>query len=251
MSVNRNLVWWHPSQYSCSTGRKGRSCMSSGIYEESSEHVLRTISVILGRSEIDNLVGLKTMVENKEIPAEEMHIYTSSKNILPKPGSPGKLWEVVHLSQVPFTQKLAKHGAGEESAEKVTTCNFTTKMDVTKHTFRMKCSNTVYHLRLNSHVPLLQKLSYPFPSIQIPFLSQRKYHPLATQGRTRTTFTVLSFPPRWNSLSFLVFLLLPKSSPHTLTTLAYLLCLSPFLWFLSHSRSHLLLFSPLTSHLTW
>lgn len=55
--------------------------MSSGIYEKSLVHVLRTILGILGRSEIDNLVVLKTTVENnKEIPAEEMQIHTSSKN---------------------------------------------------------------------------------------------------------------------------------------------------------------------------
>lgn len=52
--------------------------MNSGIYEESLEHVLRTVSGIWGRSEIDNLVGLKTMADNKkEIPAEEMKIYMS------------------------------------------------------------------------------------------------------------------------------------------------------------------------------
>lgn len=55
--------------------------MNSGIYEKSLEHVLRTISGIWGRAEIDNLVGLKTMVENnKEIPVEETQIYTSPKN---------------------------------------------------------------------------------------------------------------------------------------------------------------------------
>ena len=55
--------------------------MNSGIYEKSLEHILRTISGILGRFEIDNLVGLKTVVEKtKEIPGEEMQIYTSSKN---------------------------------------------------------------------------------------------------------------------------------------------------------------------------
>jgi len=55
--------------------------MNSGIYEKFLEHVLRTISGILGRSEIDNLVRLKTVVENnKEIPTEEMQIYASPKN---------------------------------------------------------------------------------------------------------------------------------------------------------------------------
>lgn len=60
--------------------------MNSGIYEKSLEQVLRTVSGIWGRSEIDNLVGLKTMVDNeKEIPAEEMKIYTSPKNNYSQP----------------------------------------------------------------------------------------------------------------------------------------------------------------------
>lgn len=77
--------------------------MNSGIYEKSLERVLRTISSILGRSEIDNLAGLKTMVEKKkEIPAEEMQIYTSTTNncrqLSYQKQSPGKHWGVVHLS---------------------------------------------------------------------------------------------------------------------------------------------------------
>lgn len=83
--------------------------------------------------------------------------------------------------------------------------------------------------------------------MQLPFFSQRKYHPLARQGSARITVVVLPFPPSWNSLIFLVFLLLPKTSPHILTALLYLLWLSPFLWFLTHSHCYLLLFPPHTS----
>lgn len=111
--------------------------MNTGIYEKSLEHVLRTISSISGRSEIDNLAGLKTMAEkNEEIPAEEMQIYTSPKNncrhLSYQKQSPGKHWGMVHLSQDPFLQKLEKHSAGEEIAEKVIKYNFATKMDVRK-----------------------------------------------------------------------------------------------------------------------
>lgn len=40
---------------------------------------LKNNSMHFGRTEIDNVAGLKTMVENKEIPVEEMQIFTSSK----------------------------------------------------------------------------------------------------------------------------------------------------------------------------
>lgn len=65
-----------------------------------------------------------------------MQIYTSSKNncrqLSYQKQSPGKHWGVVHLSQDPFLQKLAKCSAGEETAEKMTMYNFPTKMGVRK-----------------------------------------------------------------------------------------------------------------------
>lgn len=55
--------------------------------------------------------------------------------------------------------------------------------------------------------------------MQLPFFSQRKYHPLATGESSRITFTVLPSPSRWNLFSFPVFLLRSKSPLHILTAL--------------------------------
>lgn len=101
--------------------------------------------------------------------------------MLPKPRSSGKHGGVASLTQVPFFQKLEKPSGGQDTVEKVTMYNFATKMNVTKHTIKIKLSNITYYLRFYCHMPLLRNLHYPFYSVPLPFSLQRKCYPLATQ----------------------------------------------------------------------